>query len=159
MPISDYVTRMRERIGHDLLLLPGVTAVIREGDEFLLARHAHSGLWSLIGGGVEPGEEPADAVLREVHEETQGEIRIRRIIGAYGGESLMATYPNGDRVSYVTTAFECALVSSVTPDLDEIRELAWFSREQISVLPRHEWIDRVLDDALHSPHTGDAREH
>ncbi|GGM50322.1 NUDIX domain-containing protein [Microbacterium saperdae] len=158
MPISDYVAGIRERIGHDLLLLPGVTAVIREGEHFLLARHAHSGLWSLIGGGVEPGEDPAEAVVREVHEESGGQIRIVRIVGAYGGDSLMATYPNGDRVGYVTTAYECALVGAATPDRDEIRELGWFTREQISALPRHDWIDRVLDDALRSPHSRDARE-
>ena len=28
------------------------------------------GLWNLPGGGLDPGEEPADAVIREVHEET-----------------------------------------------------------------------------------------
>ncbi|MFJ6533513.1 NUDIX domain-containing protein [Microbacterium sp. NPDC091662] len=58
MPLSDYVRSIRVRIGHDLLLLPGVTAVIREGDRFLLARTAGSEEWGLIGGGVEPGEDP-----------------------------------------------------------------------------------------------------
>lgn len=69
--MSDYVASIRSRIGTDLLLLPGVTAVIRDDDRFLLARHRHSGLWSLIGGGVEPGEEPVAALLREVLEETE----------------------------------------------------------------------------------------
>ena len=42
MPMSDYVASIRSQIGHDFLLLPGVTAVIRDGDRFLLARHRHS---------------------------------------------------------------------------------------------------------------------
>ena len=52
MPRSDYVESIRRRIGNDLLLLPAVTAVIRDGDRFLLARDAQSSLWSLIGGGM-----------------------------------------------------------------------------------------------------------
>lgn len=144
--MSDYVTSIRSRIGTDLLLLPGVTAVIREGERFLLARHAHSGLWSLIGGGIEPGEEPADALLREVWEETGARVRIRGIVGAYGGSPMTITYPNGDQVGYVTTAYDCELQSSATPDLEEILELGWFSRDTIKTLPRREWIDRVIDD-------------
>ncbi len=31
MPMSDYVASLRARIGTDFLLLPGVTAVIRDG--------------------------------------------------------------------------------------------------------------------------------
>lgn len=62
MPASDYVASMRSRIGHDLLLLPAVTAVIRDGERFLLARSAQNGSWGFIGGAVEPFEEPADAV-------------------------------------------------------------------------------------------------
>ena len=129
------------------MLLPGVTAVIRDGERFLLARHAHSGLWSLIGGGVEPGEDPADAVDREVFEETGARIRITGVIGAYGGEPLAVTYPNGDQVGYVTIAYECELLSEATPDLDEIIELGWFPREVIAALPRRDWIDRVIQDA------------
>ena len=36
----------------------------------LSARTNAAGLWNLPGGGLDPGEEPTDAVVREVHEET-----------------------------------------------------------------------------------------
>ncbi|WFR84375.1 NUDIX domain-containing protein [Arthrobacter sp. Y-9] len=148
MPTSDYVASIRSRIGNDFLLLPGVTAVIRHGDQVLLARHRHSGLWGLIGGGVEPGEEPAEALDREVTEETGARIRIRGIVGTYGGPHLMTTYPNGDRVGYVTTAYDCELLDEPTPTLEELLELGWFPRSAIENLQRHRWIDRVIDDAL-----------
>jgi 8-oxo-dGTP pyrophosphatase MutT (NUDIX family) len=146
MPRSEYVASIRERIGNDLLLLPGVTAVIRDGDKILLARHAHSGLWSLIGGAVEPGEEPRDAVIREVHEETGARLLIDRVVGAYGGRPMMVEYPNGDKVAYVTTAYECHLLDTPHPDLEELLELGWFTRAAIFDLPRRDWIDRVIAD-------------
>lgn len=147
MPRSDYVESIRTRIGNDLLQLTGVTAVIRDSDRFLLARHAHSGLWSLIGGAVEPGEEPLDAVIREVKEETGARITVDGIVGAYGGSPLMAQYPNGDRVAYVTIAYECHQVTPAEPDMDELLEFGWFARSQIFELPRREWIDRVITDS------------
>lgn len=38
------------------------------------------GIWTLPGGGVDPGESPSDAVLREVFEETGQEIVIDRVL-------------------------------------------------------------------------------
>lgn len=146
--ISDYVRSMRDRIGHDLLMLPGVTAVIRDDARFLLARSAGSSVWSLIGGAVEPGEEPADAVAREVHEELGASIRITGIVGAYGGEPLVVAYPNGDRVAYVTTAYACELRGAIEPDGTEIAEVGWFTASEIAELEREPWIDRVLADAV-----------
>jgi len=143
---SEYVTSIRSRIGTDFLLLPGVTAVIRQNDRFLLARHAHSGSWSLIGGAVEPGEEPAEALHREVFEETGARVRIRGIVGAYGGEPMMVTYPNGDRVGYVTTAYDCELLGGAVADGEELREIGWFDRDTIHGLDRRNWIDRVIAD-------------
>lgn len=146
MAQSEYVTSIRSRIGNDFLLLPGVTAVIRQDDRFLLARHAHSGSWSLIGGAVEPGEEPADALHREVLEETGGSVHIRGILGAYGGHAMMVTYPNGDRVGYITTAYDCELLGDAVADGEELRELGWFDRDAIRGLDRRTWIDRVIAD-------------
>ena len=139
---------MRDRIGHDLLLLPGVTAVIRDGARFLLARQRDSERWSLVGGGVEPFEDPIDAVRRAVEEELGVVPVVGRVIGAYGGEALASTYPNGDRVSYVTTAFECGLPPTAFElEAAELIETAWFTRDETLLLTRHEWIDRVLSDA------------
>jgi 8-oxo-dGTP pyrophosphatase MutT (NUDIX family) len=147
VPISDYVRSLRARIGPDFLLLPGVSAVIRHGEEYLLARHRDSSLWSFIGGGVEPGESPKEAVQREVREEIGVIPTVIGLIGAYGGRSLEATAPNGDRVGYVTVAYRCVLPSrSLLLEEAELLEVAWFSRGSINMLDRHPWIDRVLQD-------------
>ena len=46
--------------------------VITEGDRILLAHWNEGGRsgWTLPGGGIDPGEDPADALLREIAEET-----------------------------------------------------------------------------------------
>lgn len=148
MPVSEYVRSLRERIGSGYLLLPGVTAVIREDDRFLLARQRDSGRWSLIGGGIEPGEDPRTALLREVREELGVDSDIIRIIGAYGGATLENVYPNGDQVGYVTVAYLCSLRTSLfTIDEDEVLETRWVSLAELAELDHHEWIDQVLTDA------------
>ncbi len=49
-------------------------AVVRSSRGILMtelsARTNAEGLWNLPGGGLDPGEDPTDAVVREVHEET-----------------------------------------------------------------------------------------
>ncbi|MBO0980623.1 NUDIX domain-containing protein [Microbacterium sp. SD291] len=152
MPISSYVKSLRARIGRDLLLLPAVTAVIRDGDRLLLARQHGSDMWGLVGGGIEPGEEPADAVAREVLEEIGVQPAVGRVIGAYGGEDLVVEYANGDRVGYTTIAFECALPPGAPIEFvdGELAEARWFTLAEIGSLPRHPGIDRMLRDAVGS---------
>ncbi|REJ08215.1 NUDIX domain-containing protein [Microbacterium bovistercoris] len=147
MPVSPYIASLRAHVGHDLLLIPAVTAVIRDGDRFLLARHSDSGMWGLIGGSIEPGEHPAGAMAREVREEIGAGIRILGIVGVYGGEELVVEYPNGDRVAYVTTAYSCELTGAPRPDLDEILEVAWFTRDEVAALDLQPYVEQVLRDA------------
>lgn len=149
--MSPYVSRIRSLVGPQLLLLPAVTAVIRGDDgsqDILLARNQGSAMWSLVGGGVEPGEDPADALRREVYEELGVVLLVSNIIGAYGGTDLTTIYPNGDEVSYLTVAYNCTVASNgFQIDGDELAEAAWFSPTEISELPRHSWIDRIIADA------------
>ncbi|MBT2517172.1 NUDIX domain-containing protein [Streptomyces sp. ISL-90] len=149
MPSSPYVQNLRAHIGHSLLLLPGVTAVIRRDEQFLVARQRDTDLWSLIGGGIEPHEEPADAVRREVEEELGVTPAVGQILGAYGGPELVSAYPNGDEVSYVTIAYECELPQqSFELEQEELIEVAWLDVRAILALPRHRWIDQVIHDAI-----------
>ena len=48
----------------------GVNAVVEGADgRVLLVRHTYMPHWHLPGGGVDPGEPPADAIVRELREE------------------------------------------------------------------------------------------
>lgn len=47
----------------------GVSALVECGGKIVLVRHSYLPGWHLPGGGVDRGEPPAAAVLREMHEE------------------------------------------------------------------------------------------
>ncbi|NYE20348.1 NUDIX domain-containing protein [Microbacterium immunditiarum] len=126
-----------------------MTAVVQVDDRFLVARQRDSGLWSLVGGSIEPGEEPEAALLREVREELGVPVAVRGIVGAYGGAALETSYPNGDRVGYVTIAYRCEPASTdFALEPSELIETRWVTQADIAGLDRHRWIDDVLEDAV-----------
>ncbi len=129
MPMSDYARKMRAKIGTDLLLVCGANGiVINDAREILLQRRKDNGRWWLPGGFIEPGEEPADAVVREVWEETGVKVIPERIVGVYGGSELISQYANGDRVAVVHITFACRPVGGVpSVNDDESLEVCYFS--------------------------------
>ncbi|HEV7588070.1 MAG TPA: NUDIX domain-containing protein [Longimicrobium sp.] len=129
MGISPYIRELRGLIGTRLLLLPAVAALIRDEDgRILLQRRADNGRWNLPAGAVDPGESPADAVVREVGEETGLRVRPVRVAGVFGGrDGLHHRYPNGDEVEFTAIVFECVVAGgSLQPEDDETSELGWF---------------------------------
>ena len=134
MPISPYILDLRRKIGHTLLMMPGVTAFIRDDQgRVLLQRRKDNDQWVLPGGAIEPDEEPADAVVREVWEETGLTVIPQRIIGVYGGPELHGSYPNQDEVQLIAIVFACRVVDGeLTIDHDtESLEVAYFAPDAI----------------------------
>src|SRR5438874_1671758 len=149
MPISDYLKKLRERIGHEMLLMPSVTAIVfNERKEVLLQKSADTNDWRLIGGVIDPGEQPADCVVREVKEEAGIDVIVQRIIGVHARP--LVTYPNGDKVNYVSTSFLCrATIGEPRVCDDESLEMKYFL---ISNLPTLNALDKYLIELARSDH-------
>lgn len=60
----------------------GVVAVIECDGRWLMIRRAEgikaAGAWCFPGGGIEPGEDPRDALVREIQEEVGLDIEVGR---------------------------------------------------------------------------------
>jgi 8-oxo-dGTP pyrophosphatase MutT (NUDIX family) len=106
MPTPDFVADLRAGVGHGLLWLSTAAGVVLDDDgSVLLGRRADSGAWALPGGIIEPGEEPADAAVREIFEET-GVVTVPEVLAAVTVSGLI-TYQNGDVVRYLELLFRC----------------------------------------------------
>jgi len=67
-----------------------VVAVVLQGQRVLLTRRINEpgrGLWSLPGGFMDAGEDPADAVKRECLEETGLTIQVGKLLEVIAGRT------------------------------------------------------------------------
>ncbi|HET6530120.1 MAG TPA: NUDIX domain-containing protein [Actinoplanes sp.] len=140
MPISPYVKSLRASVGHGLLLLPGVTAVVFDDTgRVLLGERADTGRWALIAGVMDPGEQPAETIVREVYEETAVHVVPERITSVLSQPTT--TYPNGDQCAYVDITFRCRAVGGqARVNDDESLAVGWFALDDlppITELVRH----------------------
>jgi 8-oxo-dGTP pyrophosphatase MutT (NUDIX family) len=129
MGATGHLGRLRECVGHDLLLAPAAAACIRDGEGriLLLRRSDGENLWGFPGGAIEPGERADEAVAREVYEEIGLKVEPVALIGIYSGPEYIFLYPNGDQVQPVTSFFECQVVGGeLRPDMQEIVGARYF---------------------------------
>jgi ADP-ribose pyrophosphatase YjhB (NUDIX family) len=135
MTTPTFVLDLREKIGHDMLWLMGVSAyVVDVQDRILLGRRSDTGEWALVYGIVEPGEEPADTVVREVKEET-GIDAVPTDLVSVKSSTKVLQYQNGDRAMYMDHLFLCTVDTSgntlATVGDDESLEVGWFALDDL----------------------------
>ncbi|MFG3496385.1 NUDIX domain-containing protein [Streptomyces sp. NPDC047928] len=135
MATPDFIRAVRASAGHQLLLLPGVTAVVFDDQErVLLMRRSDNGRWSLCGGIAEPGEQPAETAVRETNEETGVECVPERVVLVEADPEPL-TYANGDRCQYVDITFRCrATGGEARVNDDEATEVGWFAVDALPPL-------------------------
>ena len=118
-----------------------VAAIIVDGDKIFATQRGYGewkDWWEFPGGKIEPGEEPADALQREIREELATEINV--------GECLCT-------VEYDYTSFhlsmQCFLCTIQSGDITllEHEDARWLSREEldsVNWLPADEEVVRKI---------------
>lgn len=125
---------------------PVSTAIIIDGGRVLMIRRRQREgklLWAFPGGGIEAGETPEQAAVREVAEEVTLEVKAVRVLGD-------RVHPNtGVHMTYV--ACEPISGTAAIGDPDEIAEVAWVTHGEISGYvpyglfpPVQEYLDEAL---------------
>jgi NAD+ diphosphatase len=122
-------------------IAPAVMALVRRGDDLLLARSPHfpPGMYSALAGFVEPGETLEQTLVREVREEVGIEVKNLRYFASQPWpfpHSLMIAF-NADYAG-----------GEITPEPGEIEAADWFSATRLPpALPGRISISRRLIDA------------
>jgi len=107
-----------------------VGAIIKDGDRYLVGQRAanksQGGLWEFMGGKIEPGETPEQALARECMEELNLEIENERII-----DSVVHEYPEK---TIRLTLISCSPKSGSIPNALEHQLIRWVTRDEMDAL-------------------------
>jgi 8-oxo-dGTP diphosphatase len=137
-------------------LIPCVGAIIRDDSgRLLLIKRGHEpglGLWSLPGGRIEAGESDAEALMRELREETGLIVRPGKLIGSArqlaADDGEQGDHEQGDRNQgdreldirdYAATVIGGSLAAG-----DDAAEAAWVSVAGLYDLPLTEGLLEAL---------------
>lgn len=104
-----------------------VGAIIKQNERFLVGQRAadkaQGGFWEFIGGKVEEGETPEEALARECREELLLEIENERLL-----DSVVHEYPEK---TIRLTLIECEPKPGSVPRAVEHQKIRWVSRKQM----------------------------
>ena len=117
----------------------------RGGKILLVRRRVEPGVWMLPGGIVEYGERAEEAARREVKEETNVDVAVKRLVGVYN----LIRKKRG--AHYVVICYDAKYTGGTIKASEEIEEAAWFKPDEIPRLHTLEITVMALRDAGYIP--------
>ncbi len=127
-------------------VVAGAAAVINAHGEILLMRRSDSKLWSLPAGGMEVGETPAAAVVRETFEETGIRCQAVALVGVY--DSRLGGIPVSHH-AYKFTFLCVPCDETATPQAashgHETEEIGWFDEQNMPTILHSDHSERIRD--------------
>jgi len=132
MPIPEYIKKIREKVGNDIVIMPCAAVFVYKGRKLLLQKRKDNLCWAIHGGSIEIGEKTEAAAARELFEETGLIANKLELLGVFSGENMMLTYPNGDRTYIIGICYTCDDFSGeIINETDETLELKWFDIDDL----------------------------
>lgn len=110
-------------------------------------------VWGLPGGGVDPGEDPAQAVVREVWEETGQHVRVTAPLQLVS-RHWTGRAPSGRLEDYhaISPVYLAECPDPVAPVVHDVggstADAAWVPRADLAVTPLLDWQRRILPRGL-----------
>ncbi len=114
----------------------GVGGIVLDGERVLLVRRGRppqQGLWSIPGGAVELGESLADAVVREIREETGLEARPIELIEVF--ERILRDDSSRVEYHYVLMDYLCEITGGALQAGDDAADARWTPLDRLGELP------------------------
>jgi mutator protein MutT len=109
--------------------------ILDEKDRVLLCHRRDYDFWNLPGGRLEKGENPWDAVIREIREETGLEAKIVRLSGIY-------SRPEKNEIVF---SFICKRIGGEMILTDEADKIEYFELENIPRNTAPKQVERIRD--------------
>ncbi len=122
-------------------VIPCVGAVIKDDrGRLLLIKRGHApgaGLWSLPGGRIEPGETDAEALVREMREETGLAIEAGQLIGT-------VRRPTQDGGVLDIRDYAATVTGGTLRAGDDAADARWVAASELETLPTTEGLVEAL---------------
>lgn len=131
--------------------LVGVGGVILDGEKVVLVRRGREplrGEWSLPGGLVEVGEGLADAVRREIAEETGLSVRVEGVVKVL--DRITRDEQKRVRFHYVLVDFLCRVEGGALGAASDVSEARWVRRRDLTKYALRPATVRVIEKAFQS---------
>jgi ADP-ribose pyrophosphatase YjhB (NUDIX family) len=123
--------------------IPCIGAVVTDGHgRLLLIKRGHqpgAGLWSLPGGRIEPGETDAEALVREMLEETGLTVEPGRLLGR-------VQRPGPGNTVLDIRDYAATVTGGTLRAADDAADARWVGEEELAALDITEGLVEVLTD-------------
>jgi 8-oxo-dGTP pyrophosphatase MutT (NUDIX family) len=128
----------------------GAVALIARDGALLLEHRSDDRVWGLIGGLVDDDETVAEAVVREVREETGLDVLGTRLFGVFSDPGRVVQYRD-DVYTLLTVVFEVDVADGEPVLSDESLELRFVRLEELRTLDLFPVHRPIVDAVLARP--------